>query len=65
MTAAAITRNSSSEPMSLVWLARRACATIAEIAQRTPIRVKIFTVSIRVLMPDSSAASGLPPAAKM
>ena len=40
-------------------------ATTAESPHRKPMSAKILTVSRRVLMPESSAASGLPPAAKM
>ena len=65
ITAAAITRSSSSVPMSLAWLVRRAEATTAESPHRKPIIAKTLTVRRRVLIPDSSAESGLPPVAKM
>ena len=51
ITAAAITRSSSSVPMSLEWKVSRAEATTAEIAQSAPMMAKTFTVSQRMLMP--------------
>ena len=40
------------------------CEMAAAMPQSTPISTKIFIVTQRVLMPASSAASGLPPMAK-
>jgi hypothetical protein len=51
-------------PCALVAALRRAVEMAAAMAQSTPISMKIFTVTQRVLMPASSAASGLPPMAK-
>ena len=64
ITAAAIVWSSSSVPRSLPTALRRAVAITAAMAASAPISTKIFTVSSRVLMPESSAASGLPPVAK-
>ena len=60
-TAAAMTYSSSLWPTSRVDPLSRAEEMAAAIAHRTPIRMKVFMIVQRVLMPASSAASGLPP----
>jgi hypothetical protein len=64
MTAAAITYSSYPWPRSSVALFSRATAIEALTAQRIPMRMNVFMIVQRVLMPPSSAASGLPPIAK-
>ena len=61
MTAAAITYSSSRVPALLVAAFSRAMEMHALMPTRNPIRVKILSNVRRVLMPASSAASGLPP----
>ena len=51
----ALSRRRASTPLS------RADAMAAAMAQSTPIRMYVFMIVQRVLMPASSAASGLPP----
>ncbi len=64
MTAAAMTKSSSSVPSELVAELRRADEIAALIAASTPMIMNIFMVTQRVLMPARLAASGLPPIAK-
>ena len=64
MTAAAMTSSSSSVPAAFVAALRRAVEMAPATPQSAPMRMKIFIVTHLVLMPASSAASGLPPMAK-
>ena len=64
MTAAAITRSSSSVPSALVEALRRAEEMAALMATSAPMIMNTFIVTQRVLMPARLAASGLPPMAK-
>ncbi len=61
MTAAAITCSSAPVPRAEVAAFRRAVMMTAAIAASTPITMNVFMIVHRVLMPASTAASGLPP----
>ena len=61
MTAAAITFSSIPVPRLLTAAFSLAICTAAARPTNRPIRVKVLTIVRLVLMPASSAASGLPP----
>ena len=63
MTAAAMTWSSAPVPRPLVAEFWRAVRMMALTAASTPMMTKVHMIVRRVLMPDSSAASGLPPMA--
>ena len=65
MTVAAITRSSALLPSELVPALRREMATMAAMVVKTANKRKSNMVTRRTGMPTSSAASGLPPMAKM
>ena len=64
MTAAAMTKSSLRIPSEFTAASSRPDVMAALIATSTPMSVKVFITVQRTLMPESSAASGLPPMAK-
>ena len=61
MTAAAMTCSSTPIPSPWVAALSRAEVTAAAMAASMPMAMKVFMIVSRVLMPASTAASGLPP----
>ena len=61
MTAAAMTWSSAPVPRAEVAAFRRAVTMTAAMAASAPITMNVFMIVQRVLMPASTAASGLPP----